>query len=281
MLIRCSKCSKEYLLNPDKLPSPKFLEGQGEGWWMSCENCNHQWWNQTKKTPSQRSVASAPISGFQNFTNLAGLQKVDRESEPTSEKITPEFYKSFDKDKSRSTSSEEVIAVAARVLKADPKSIKRVLSAPRIALTLFVMFFIGVLGALSFVYKDQLCPAIQDVLFPPQQSLAALAAPLVLQNVKYGVQPTADGKMSLTVVGEILNDNPSTVTLLPVRIVVWSHCPENASIQTTVSGANCIKADWQHPWTRPHILPGERLWFQTGTVLSADTQIVRVDVTLP
>lgn len=250
---------------------------------MSCAHCNHQWWHPAKKTHSQEPIVSASLHDFQNFTNLEGLHRVPREPEPQPEKITPEFYKSFGQDQVKSRlAPDEITTVAARILKAESKSIKRALSSPRIALTLFLAFFISVLGALSFVYKDQLLPVVQNVLFSSPQSLATAAAPLVLQNVKYGVQPTADGKISLTVVGEILNDNSSTVTLLPVRIVVWSYCPENVTMQTTVSsGANCIKADWQHPWTRPHILPGEHLWFQTGTILPADTQIVRVDVTLP
>lgn len=248
---------------------------------MSCAHCNHQWWHQIKKAPSRESLSSVSLGDFQSFTNIEGLQRDSHESESNFEKITPEFYKPFNKEKIKTPEKEELTAVASRILKADPNEIKRTLFSPRIVLPLLTALFIIGLGALSFLYKDLLFPAIKDLIFPPQQSLATAAAPLVLQNVKYGVQPTADGKIALTVVGEILNDNSSTVTLLPVRVVVWSYCPENGNTQTTQSGPNCIKADWQHPWTRPHILPGERLWFQTGTVLPADTQIVRVDVTLP
>lgn len=274
MLIRCSKCLKEYRLNLERLPQPKLLEGQGEGWWMSCAQCNHQWWQQNLHVFEDT---------FENFTNLSGLQRSSIESQPEQETVTPKFYKAFDKEKTKiSPIQEEITAIATRILKTDSRNVKRVLSYPRIALFLFVAFFISIFGALSFIYKDQLCPVVKDLIFSPSQSLATTTtAPLVLQNVKYGVQPTTDGHLALTVVGEILNDNPSTVTLLPVRIVVWSYCSEENMGGSHAPGSNCVKADWEHPWTRPHILPGERLWFQTGTVLPINTQIVRVDVTLP
>ncbi len=256
---------------------------------MSCAHCNHQWWQQVKKVSAHQeplAPTSIPMNNFQNFTNIDGLQKTSREPESQQEKVIPEFYRPFGKERNKShvtaLPQEELTAVSARALKAESKDAKQTFSSSRITFFLFMALFISVLGGLSFVYKDQLASNLGNLIFSSQQSLAtATDAPLVLQNVKYGVQSTTDGKVALTVVGEILNDNPSTAALMPVRVVVWSHCPENNGDEKTAAAKNCIKADWQHPWTRPHILPGEHLWFQTGTTLPADTQVIRVDVTLP
>jgi len=296
VIINCPQCSSEFVLNLDNLPPAKFLQDHGYGWIMACSNCKHRWWHKSEKPsappPSQTEMSIAPISDdFEDLTNLDGLKKIiTRAPIPTEELLSKSaFYKSSARETSYSPNNQEsVLDLEGRRLKSEPRPVKPRLSKALLCFWLLFLFLIGVLVGAFFIYKDRI---IQKVWNQPTKSAfksSANITPLALQNVKYVSQSTGGGRNYLNVMGEIVNNNSTAIALHPLRVVVWSHCPpENTNPQTPNAASsaeklvNCIKADWSHTWQRPHILPGERLWFQTGTPLAADIKVEKVDVTLP
>ena len=296
MIINCPQCSSEFVLDLDNLPPAKFLQDHGYGWIMACSDCKHRWWHKSAKvsapSPSHTEMSIAPISDdFEDLTNLEGLKRIiTRAPIPAEEFLAKSaFYQSSTRETSYAQNNQEpVLDLEGRRLKSEPRSTKPRISKTLLCFWLLFLFLTGVLVGACFIYKDRI---IQKVWNQPTKSVTKSSAnitPLVLQNVKYVSQSAGGGRNYLNVMGEIVNNNSTAIALHPVRIVVWSHCPEAKTNPKTPSAApspealvSCIKADWSHTWERPHILPGERLWFQTGTPLAADIMVERVDVTLP
>ena len=293
MIISCPQCSSEFVLDLDKLPPAKFLQGHGHGygWVMACSDCKYRWWHKNAEQSAafshQTEMSIAPISDdFEDLTNLDGLKRIaTRASIPTEELLEKSaFYQPGSRE---INNQEPILDIEGRRLKLEPRPVKPPLSKAFLFFWLFFIFLIGILMGGFFIYKDQI-PKVWDQPTKTSTKPSAKIIPLVLQNVKYVSQSNGGGSNYLNVMGEIVNNNSTAIALHPVRVVVWSHCPVNTDPQAPAaipvdgeSSVNCIKADWSHAWERPHILPGERLWFQTGTPLAADVKVGRVDVTLP
>lgn len=298
MIINCPNCSSEFIVHLDKLPPAKFLQGHGYGWVMACSDCKHRWWHKKEEKaatppPSQREMSIAPISDdFEDLTNLDGLRKIITRTPTPAEEVLAKsaFYQPAARETPLSSSynQEPILDLEGRRLKSTPRPSKPRLSKAVLGFWMLFLFLIGILMGSLFIYKDRLPKMWGQQPTKATKKAPAKTSPLVLQNVKYVSQSNGPGRNYLNVMGEIVNNNATAVALHPIKIVVWSHCPANetslpapAATPPAQTTANCIKADWSHAWERPHILPGERLWFQTGTSLPVDVKIERVDVTLP
>lgn len=294
MIISCPQCSSEFILHLDKIPPAKFLQGHGYGWVMACSDCRHRWWYKNEKhsdtLPPQTEMSISPIpDDFEDLTNLDGLKKIKARSPIVAEDLLTKsaLYQSAAPELSPSAihNAEPILDIETRRLRSEPRPKKPGLSKALIFFWFFFIFLAGVLIATFFIYKGQIS-AIWNQSTPSTVISPASVTPLALQNVKYVSQSNGGGLNYLNVMGEIVNNNSTSIALRPLKIIVWAQCPPidtQGSISASANQApvKCVKAEWSHTWERPHILPGERLWFQTGTSLAADIKIERVDVTLP
>ncbi|MBY0461990.1 MAG: zinc-ribbon domain-containing protein [Alphaproteobacteria bacterium] len=299
MIISCPQCFSEFVLDVDKLPPAKFLQDHGYGWVMACSDCKHRWWHKSAEKPevpafSPTEMSIPPISDdFEDLTNLDGLKRIITRVPTPAEDVLARsaFYQSAPRDDyyQPSNNQEPILDLEGRRLKPEHRPSKPRFSKALFSFWLLFLFLTGILFGGFFIYKDRIINRVWNQSTKSVKKSSANVTPLVLQNVKYVSQSAGGGRNYLNVMGEIVNNNSTAIALHPIRIVVWSHCPAantnpgapNAAPSSAEALVNCIKADWSHTWERLHILPGERLWFQTGTPLAADIKVERVDVTLP
>jgi len=282
VIINCPQCSKEYVLHLDQLPQAKPLPNHGYGWIMSCHVCKYRWWHKSKTQPDLP-LAQNPSDHFEDLGDLPSPKRIVTPvpARPQSFPDESSYYQSsFD-------GPQTVVEMEEGRLRPEPEAPKTSLSKVLVTFWLLFLLIAGMAFSAFYVYRGDLSrlwskPNPIPVQVQNPMVLPEPHDPLVLQNVKYSTQAAADGQSYLNVVGEIVNPNQAAVSLNPLRIVVWGHSQNNqASESASEPPASTVKADWSHPWERQHVLPGERLWFQSGTLLAPNVQIERVDVTLP
>ena len=276
--ITCYRCGKEYFVHQENLSAPKFEPGKGYGWWMVCNHCDYQWWQEQPlaRVPAEGRHRPAPPPKERGFLRPPQSEEVEftAQAQHRPRTASPHFKGAY------------------------------TTSAPSRGVTfLWIIFFLCLITVLVLAYQHQeqltrffqkyitlsekpkAPPAPQHAAAPPTPQETQQVAPpavhhLLLENVKYGVQATESGEKNLVVLGEVFNEKTQVVVLNPLKIVALGPCTEG---ETPTHADNlCVRAEWSYEWNRPNILPGERLFFQTEKALTGGhSNIQRVEVTIP
>lgn len=292
MIVDCPNCGQKFFLNAEKLPLPRTYGGKENGWRLSCGRCKHAWWQPflPSSKPATSLDAFAPSAkehkipqredyAHQNFKEPSIRQKDKDEVTPPSffgenQDSSAHSEKNFSSLTGFSRFAEEAFPGNSR-----PKKAKISFS----LIFLCLLFFVFIIAA-GYTYRNELI-SLWRATFPassiaPTQFLQR--QPLILQNVRYDVQPTSGGEKLLVVIGEVVNNNLIPVPILPLHIIVRGACSsEIESSSTSASSSLCPKLEWDYQWDRPQLLPEERVSFQTTYILPKNSELSVVEVTLP
>jgi hypothetical protein len=278
--INCYRCGKEYFVQQENLSPPKLVSGKGYGWWMSCSHCDYEWWQ------------GQPIA-------QVSLESRMRATPP------PVQGAFLGYDLSRQLPNHMPGAPLRR-------GGGSYLKTSRTVTVLWLCFFLSLLTVfgLGYQYQNQIIHFFQRQFFlepvaltqsekplfqaspsaAPGQTVQPTAGelvkqagaaenPLSLENVKYGIQTSEAGEKSLVILGEVFNGTTQVTPLSPLKIVGFGPCIEGETPQTPAG--LCVRAEWTYSWSRPNVLPGERLFFQADKPLEVSAEIQRVEVTIP
>jgi hypothetical protein len=283
--LTCYRCGKEYFVHQENLSPPKLVSGKGYGWWMWCSHCDYEWWQ-------SQPVDHMPIN--------SGPGEVRPNHSPSTQNtfLGPIKQTGVDYEFAPRPSRSRVPPPRFGVAYSSEKT-------SRTVVVIWVCFLLCLLaiaglayqyqeGVVNFfqrqfflIYNPTPSPRVESVEPTPNHQPAPQTPQqeevpnntLSLENVKYGVQTSESGEKTLVILGEIFNETTHVIPLKPLKIVGFGPCSEG-EVRQTPEGL-CVKAEWTYEWSRPNILPRERLFFQADRALESTIEIQRVEVTIP
>lgn len=279
MLISCPKCAKAYRVDPSELPTAQKIKSKGEGWFLSCQHCFHEWWFKAPKgftwydggiQPEHfgKTVARTP-SYFEDKTDLSSLKK----RTPTQKEVDRAYHNKI-MNEEYSLFNEGFIP--------DPELSKNIKTLSEKMKTSFftksiVFLLIGIIcSSLAYIFgflhfEDTSQEISKPLVVPETQKLF-----LGLKVEKQSFEMTKTG---LLVKGKIFNPSPKEQNLSDLKFSAWSACEADSIAQNIAGGEPyCLAKAWIHPLTQKTIQPKETIQFETRTSISCDIRILKVDV---
>lgn len=278
MLISCPKCGKAYRVDPNELPTAQKSKQKGEGWFLSCQHCFHEWWFKATKgftwydggLPPEhfgKTVARTP-SHFEDKTDLSALKRNrphQSEEETTyHSKIMSQEYSPFN----------EGFIYDADLSKKAKKLSEKAKSSFFVRTVISIL--IGVVGlslayAFGLFYLEDTAKIVSSPLKVPDEQKLFLG--LRIENKTF-----ASDKLGLTVKGQVVNPSDKSRVLKNLKLSAWFACEKDSIAKNIVDGEPyCLAKSWIHSLEGKVIQPKEKISFETKAPIPCTVRILKVD----